>query len=120
MERCGWLPAVKRYDCPMTPPTPPQIPENQRNMGADIAALGGESGQTVNELCNRRLHSSEKTSAILLIQSHRLLLRHLLFRHIWFLNAAVGRLLVSLVSVRHTSVTNTLNFMDANLGKWHS
>lgn len=42
------------------------------------------------ELCNRHLPCSERTSAILLIQSHRLLFRHLLFPHTWFLNAAVG------------------------------
>lgn len=42
------------------------------------------------ELCHRHLPRSERTSAILLIQSHRLLCRHLLFPHTWFLNAAVG------------------------------
>lgn len=109
MERCGWLAAVKRYNPglyhgliypPSTPPPPPTgILEEWRNEDLRNEEAGSGTGWRFkanadlfpqHELCDRHLPCSERPSAILLIQSHRLLFRHLLFPHTWFLNAAVG------------------------------
>lgn len=94
MQLAACCKEIRPWTSPLITPSPPETFKELRNEEAGSCTgwrfRAKDTLSPQNELSNRHLHSSETTSAILLIQSHRLLFGNLFFSHTWFLNVAGG------------------------------